>query len=234
MNAIGSSLKELHQLHTKLREAQEKLDRGPKQLTARNQLIEKKKADLDAKRQRLKQLRMGADQKSLQLKTNEAKIGELRTKLNQASTNREYDIIRHQIDADTMANSVLEDEILEALEKVDQAQIEIKQAEADIAATEKDRDRFAADFKAVEGDLQRQATELIAAIRQVERILPGDVAPTYQKLVQVHGAKAMAPVEGRACTNCYVGLTSQNYVELKSGKPLFCKSCGVLLYLPEE
>ena len=71
-------------------------------------------------KEKLLELRKSADGKSLQLKSNEAKNLDLTAKLNAASSNKEYEIISSQIEADKMANSVLEDEILEALDKVDQ------------------------------------------------------------------------------------------------------------------
>ena len=80
-------------------------------------------------KQKLKDQRGASDRKSLDLKTNEAKIADLQTKLNTSTNNREYDIIRGQIDADSSANSVLEDEILESLEKVDLCQTDIREQE---------------------------------------------------------------------------------------------------------
>ena len=77
---------------------------------------------------------MAADQKQLQLKAGEEKIKDLKRKLNAAASNREYQILKEQIAADEMANSVLEDEILEALEKIDQFQAKIAEAEAALAA----------------------------------------------------------------------------------------------------
>jgi predicted nucleic acid-binding Zn-ribbon protein len=64
--------------------------------------------------------------------------------------------------------------------------------------------------------------------------LPGYVAEQYRRLVQVHGADALASVDNKSCSNCYLTLTQQMMVELKSGKLRFCKSCGRLLYLPEK
>src|SRR5436190_2251669 len=119
MSATGAGLKQLHELHLQLREVQSQLEAGPRQIAARRQFQDKKQADLEVRRQKLKQLKMTADQKNLQLKSNETKIADLRAKQNTVTSNREYDILRGQIDADLMAKSVLEDEILEALEAVD-------------------------------------------------------------------------------------------------------------------
>lgn len=232
MSTTHSGLKQLHDLHIELREVESELELGPRQIAARKQAFEKKQAELEARRQKLKQCKVAADQKNLQLKTNEAKIAELRTKQNTVTSNKEYDIYRGQIDADTMANSVLEDEIIEALEAVDRTQIELKQFEQEVAAVETDMKKLAGQIEQKIPGLKERSERLRAQVAETEKFLPDDVADKYRRLVQVHGADALASVENKSCSNCFLSLTQQMIMELKSGKLLFCKSCGRLLYLP--
>jgi predicted CXXCH cytochrome family protein len=229
--STAANLTELHRLHLALREVQEQLVRGPRQIKAREQLSLQAQADLEAKRKLLLELRKGVDRKQLDLKTNEARIADLRRKLNTASSNREYEIISGQIDADTMANSVLEDEILELMEKVDRAQHEITAADEKAKKTAAEKQRFATEFEAGAGLLRTRCEALTAEVRQAESGLTGDVGQRYRRLVEAHGADALAPVEGGVCTSCHVQLTPQSKVLLNSGGVLFCGSCGRLLYL---
>ena len=233
MSAATAGLKRLHELHIRLQDINKQLEHGPRQVKARQQILGRKQAEVDALKAELKQTRMLADQKNLQLKTNESKIEQLRGKLNQATSNREFDIIKSQIDADTMANSVLEDEILEVLEKVDQHQQKIKQIEDDAAQTAADVRRVAQEVEAVAPKLRAQATELQTALAEAEKILPSAAMVTYRRLVLAHGAGALATVENSACTACFEILTTNYLVELNTGKFLFCRSCGRLLYRPE-
>ena len=98
----GQNLKDLHDLYLRLRETQDAVERGPRQVKARQQIVQQKQADLEALKQKQKSLKMAADQKALQLKSNEAKIIDLKSKLNQASSNKEFDILKNQVAADTM------------------------------------------------------------------------------------------------------------------------------------
>ena len=68
----------------------------------------------------MKKARKHADEKQLLLRSSEAKINDLEAKRNTAKANREYQLLGEQIDADKMAIKVLEDEILESLERVDE------------------------------------------------------------------------------------------------------------------
>ncbi len=233
MSSSSQALVKLHNLHLRLREVQEDLARGPRQVQMRTVAKQRRQAELDSARDRLKQARSTADSKNLQLKTSEAKIADLKAKLNIAATNREYEIITGQIAADTMATSVLEDEILEALTKVDQLQVEVGQSEQAVKQAELDLQNAVADAAAREPGFREQEKSLLAAVTAAERFLPPDMLPQYRRGVQAFGADAMASVENRVCQSCYVQLTAQKLVELKSGKLMFC-TCGRLLYLADK
>lgn len=224
-------LVELHALRIRLEEVQHKLDLGPRQIRSREQIVEKRNADLAKLKDDVVQAKLSADRKSLQLKTHEAKLAELNAKLNAASSNREFDIIRGQIDADTMAKSVLEDEILEALEKIDQAQSAVRDMQARVEAAKAEVVSGAAGIKADEPGLRDEAGSLTARIEALENeVVPAVLREPYRRLVQAHGAAALAAVEKGVCTGCYVKILPQSLVEVNSGKAIFCKSCGKLLY----
>lgn len=233
MSAAALALKNLHELHMRLQEVEADLARGPKQVQFRTVALQKRKAELEAAREKLKQTRGLADQKNLQLKTNEAKIADLKTKLNIAASNREYEILTGQIAADTMANSVLEDEILEALTKVDQVQVDVRQAEQAVKQAEVDLQNATSDAQAREPGLRERQKSLQSEVAAGEKFLPADITPQYRRAVQAFGAEALAAVEDKVCTSCYVQLTPQKIVELKSGKFMFCH-CGRLLYAARD
>lgn len=234
MNSTANALKDLHDLQLKLQAVQEELGRGPRQIKARQLHATKKTAEIDALKEQFKQLRVASDQKSLQLKTNESKIEQLKIKLNAAASNREFDIIRSQIDADTMANSVLEDEILEAMEKVDEAQRKIKEAEAELATVTAETRRIATEVESQAPALRARAEEVQAALKSAETCLPETILVQYRRLVQAHGAGALASIHNKACTACNAILSPNMLIELNTGKLLFCRSCGRLMYRTES
>jgi|LakMenEpi03Aug12_release.lakeMendotaPanAssembly.Ray.scaffolds.fasta_scaffold259777_2 hypothetical protein len=233
-HAQANTLPELHRLHLAIQEVQEEIDRGPRQLRARSNTTASRLAELEAQRQKQKQLKMLADQKSLQLKTNEAKLADLKGKLNQAASNREFDIIKGQIEADKVANSVLEDEILETLDKVDKAQAELKKLESDVAIAQAEEKKFASEVDQRRPSLEARLGSLREELQQAETYLPEEIRAAYQRLVQAHGASALSPVENATCTSCYVRLTPQNAVSIESGTIMFCRTCGRLLYPRKE
>jgi uncharacterized protein len=227
-----TGLKELHDLRLQLEEVTGQIEKGPRQFASRQAALAKKKAEAEAMRARLTQQKMKADQKNLQLRSNESKIHDLGGKLNAAASNREFDALKHQIEADKMANSVLEDEILEILDGCDAMQGEIREFEREVAAYEAETASLVDSIKQAEPGLKRRAEELEAQIAEAEKILPNDILPQYRRLVQNYGASALSPVQGKACGECYVSQRPQTIVELRAGKCIFC-TCGRLMYLVE-
>jgi predicted nucleic acid-binding Zn-ribbon protein len=174
-----------------------------------------------------------ADQKQLLLKSGEDKIVNLEAKLNASQSNREYQALKDQIAADKMAGSVLADEILEGLEKIDEYKLVIGQAQSKVAASKEEISKAQATVReqnqSIEVDIKRLEAELVSA----ERELPDDFREPYQRLVRSRGADAMAEVEGGVCTGCSVNLTPNLQAEVAMGRAVTCKSCGRLIYLPE-
>ncbi|QDU81128.1 Putative zinc ribbon domain protein [Polystyrenella longa] len=230
MSTTAADLKDLHELHRRLQAVQGKLEAGPKRIAAREQIVSKKETELEAARQKQKQLKMTSDQKTLQLKTNEAKIDTLKRKLNEASSNREYEIITSQIEADKVANSVLEDEILECLDGIDAQAKAIEKLQTELEASKADFGQFKTTFEATIPDLQEENDKLRSSLKEAETCIPVSERAQYQRLVAAHSDTALAAVESNACSECYTMLEPNIMVELNMGKIRFCRACGRLLY----
>ena len=231
MSTAASGLKELHQLQLRLSRIQKQLSLGPQRIENYRKNTTGMENKLEEEKEQLKQLRMLADQKALQLKTNEQKIVELTVKLHACTSNREFDIFKSQIEADTMANSVLEDEILESLDKIDQIQAIIGKFEEEFATAKQEEQRVASEVAAAEPGLNGERVEFETALKTAEGELAAQITLVYRRLVQAHSAGALAPVENKACTACFAILSPNLLVELNTGKIIFCSSCGRLLYL---
>src|SRR4029078_12829796 len=141
MSVTAAALRELHRIHQQLAELRDRLERGPKQVRAREANVAQLDARLAEARDKAKQTQMTVDRKQLDLKTGEQKVLDLRVKLNQANSNREYQSFLEQIAAAEMAGSVLSDEILEGMDKVDQLNVGVKEAEKNLAASKQELDK---------------------------------------------------------------------------------------------
>ncbi len=232
-NVNTSVLRTLHRIQRQLADLRERLDRGPRQVRAAEANVKRNEESLEKTRAEAKAMRMAADRKQLQLNSGEDKIADHRRKLNAAASNREYQALLEQIAADEMTNSVLTDEILEAMEEADAFEKNIAEAEAVLAAARKKAEDTRAEVARQEPLLRADVQRLEAELRVAESELPGDVRDLYQRVVRQKGEDALAVIENQCCGGCHqqVPLNICNQVML--GRPVACKTCGRLLYLPE-
>jgi predicted nucleic acid-binding Zn-ribbon protein len=226
-------LRTLHRIHRQLTDLRERFTRGPKQIAAaeanlakRQSLVEQAKADEKA-------FRMGLDAKQLQLKSSEAKINEFQLKRNTAQSNREYQTFTEQISAAEMANSVMMDEILEAMEETEKFKGKIAQAETELAAAKQRLDEIRKMVAEQGPTLQTDMARLEGELRAAESELPPEIRDPYQRVVKHLGEDALAPLENQYCGGCNQQITLNVYSQIMMNQPAFCKSCGRLLYQKE-
>jgi predicted nucleic acid-binding Zn-ribbon protein len=228
------TLRRLHRLHEQLRDLNERLERGPRVSTAHANNLARLEAELAEAQAKAKELRVKTDEKQVLLKSGEANVERRRRQLREANDNREYQALLDQIAADQMANSVLEDEILESMEKLDRCAAKVKEADKAVVRSREETSKIGHEWERdaplIRADIERLGAEL----RQVEGDLPGDFRDLYRRLTRAKGGNALAAILGEFCGGCnqHVPLNMVNAVML--GKPVCCKSCGRLLYMEED
>lgn len=234
MNISSAALCEIHRIHRQLSELKSRLQRGPQQVAAGQANVQNFKDAVEAAKDVVRKTRMAADEKELQLKERESRIHDMRKKLNECASNREYQTLQEQIAADEQANSVLSDEILELYEKVGVDEQGVETAEAHRRKAEEDllalRTKVDQERSSLESDVARLTQELKAC----ETALPGDVKQYYDRIVKSKADDALAELEGEVCGGCFQQVTPQMLNELGLGQFVPCKSCGRILYLPEN
>ena len=241
MPATADTLRELHLLHQRAKALRDRLTSGPKTLAAREAALANRRAALETSKKALQDAKVHQKTKEHTAQSLTTKQDDLKGKLNTVKKNDEYKAIQNEIALLKNQIDKVEGEVLDDMEKVEALEKTVKAEEADVKA-------FAADVAALKeqvesqaGGQRRQLAELETAIVEAEAIIPEDVRERYRRTVKQLGADAMAPVEYdrkaqlASCTGCFVSLTTQALNELINGHHMsFCKSCGRVLYLPEE
>ena len=234
MSVTANTLRELHRIHVQLSELTGRLKRGPRQIRVREVSLANIGDTLAEEQATVLEAKKNADSKQLDLKTGENKILDYKAKLNSASTNKEYQALLEQIAAAEMANSVLADEILETLEQIDTFEVAVADAKNNVAAAQKDLKRVQQDVtsstESIEADIKRLGGELEGA----EGSLPADFRVEYDRVIRAKQEDGMAESEDGVCTGCGQQITMNMQNELAMSRAVFCKSCGRLLYLPEN
>jgi predicted nucleic acid-binding Zn-ribbon protein len=234
MNVSDSVVRTLHQLLLQIADIKSQIERGPRQIKAAQLQVDTSKDFLQKCRDSIKQKKMEADRKQLQLREREGKIHDWEGKMNSATNNREFQAIKEQIAADTQANNVLSDEILETLEEIDALQIASKDAEEKLKIVEADKVKVDSAVAERLATLHRELARVEGNLAAEETALPADFLVDYKRLVTNRAEDAMAALDDVSCGGCYTGLTPRILDKLRMGQPFLCSSCGRLLYRPEK
>ena len=232
-NVTAAALRELYRLHSQLADLRGRLERGPKQVAAHKASVAKLEAAAAAAHQLVQDTRKAADGKQLDVKAQEEKIATWNGQLNSASSNKEYQTLQEQIAAGEMAASVLEDETLELLGRVDDLVVAAGEADKHVESGKAELAKVEENVAATSETLRSEVARLEADLEAAEKQLPGDFKGDYQRVVRARGAEGLAPSEDGVCNGCGQSITLNMQNDLALSRPVFCKSCGCLLYLPE-
>lgn len=227
-------IRTLHRIQRQLTDLRGRLAAGPRQIAAGTGKLKAAEAARDQLADELKAAQKLVDGKQLQLRSCEAKIGDLETKRNTAKTNKEYQLLGEQIEADKMAIKVLEDEILEALERVDEIRDRQPAATDLIEETTTKLETLKQRVTDETGQLEQEVTRVTGQLREAEADLTDEIRELYQRVVKHKGEDGMATVDGGCCGGCHQQLTGKMLSQLLLGQAVMCRSCGRLLYDPDQ
>lgn len=231
MVQLAEALAELHRIYRQLADLRDRMERGPKQIKLGDANVKKCEAEQQQAKDAFRAAKIAADEKQLQLRQREAKLADWQGKLMQAQNNREFQILKDQIAADNQANAVLSDEILEALERLDVLQGNIKVAGETLAKTQDELAKIRKRVEEQQQGLEEEFARVTINLKEAEAKLPEDVREDFLRVSKVRGDDAMAAVDGECCGGCYQMLTQQTLELLRQDKLNFCKACGRLIYL---
>jgi predicted nucleic acid-binding Zn-ribbon protein len=213
-----------------LTDIEDRMRRGPIQIRLVKTTEQGFLEAAEEKKQELLAAQKEARSKQAQLDDREAKLEDLRGKLNTADSNKEYQLLKDRIAADEQANSVQTDEIFETLEKIDvlKAELEtansnLEKAKSETAGIEK---KVAEEQIVLKNDDARVREELEEALKG----LHPDLRVPYERNIKSMGEDTFASTDTKTCGNCNLTLTSQTASDLLSCKPMVCNGCGSILY----
>ena len=156
-------------------------------------------------------------------------------KLRAVKTNKEYQLLLKEIEDINAKNSLIEDKMLECLDRMDEIDkiIAKKKSEysqlSDQIKTEKEN------IESEAGIDKKKLDDIRINRDQVSNLLDADLFKKYEKIKEQHqDGLAVVPVKDAVCHGCNVNLPPQLYNELFRYDSLnFCPNCQRIIYLKE-
>jgi predicted nucleic acid-binding Zn-ribbon protein len=234
MPGPASTLRELHRLHRHAEDLRTQINRGPQTVKAHEDRTAKQEELLHQAQESIKKLKVNLHDKDVSLKAQQQVVAKHEKQLNEATSRKEYDALRGEIENDKKACTKIEDEMLVIMEEIETRNLQIPEYEKAVKKGKEDIARVIDDVQTRRNEFTDRLNETLKSIHEVEVALPDDVKALYHRLVLSKGESAMSSVQGRTCSACYTEITAQNHNDLLQERLVLCKSCGRILYLPES
>src|SRR5271163_2327705 len=129
MSAPGPILRELHRLLKHAKDLQTRITQAPKTLLAYQTKTRKQEEFLHQAQERLKKLKVATHEKEVEIKTKRQQIAKYEKQLNDITSKKEFDALKHEIATVLAAIGALEDEILAEMEEAEGQAAELPELE---------------------------------------------------------------------------------------------------------
>jgi predicted nucleic acid-binding Zn-ribbon protein len=194
-------------------------------------LISGLRGQLDEAKKNVINFQLAKKQKELDLETHEVQIRKHNTELNTIKNNDTYKALLAEIDGAKKANSQLENDILDIMEKIDAENIAAKEKEKELKQKEAG---IESDIKCLEDDLTKinaEIAKLEGERGQFAQGIPPDVLKRYDWIRESREGIAVVPIDGDNCCGCNMQLRPQVVNEVLRGQDfVMCDSCSRILY----
>jgi predicted nucleic acid-binding Zn-ribbon protein len=235
MNQLNQDLLELQRIDIRIEAVEGFLDSLPEkrsELAADRNESEKR---IENKRSELEEAKKELRGKERQLKDGEERLKQVQAKLNQVKTNKEYEAALKEIEDQKQANGDLEEKILRLYDKVEEAEAQRVELEAEWNERVEDFDRREKELEekafSAKAELEDQRGKRSGLVESIDSVSLGH----YEK-VRKHSGRGVARAESEVCQGCHRHIPAQVYNEvLKGDRMITCNNCSrILIHTDEE
>lgn len=229
-----SFLVEVQKIDIEISSLEKEKELKPLVLDSYRREIEEKEEELKSLEKEIKSLKVEIKEKELELKSAEEEIKSLHQKLLQVKTNKEYKAILNEITGKKADNSLIEDNILALMEKLDQKELSLNRVKEELKIAEQkfleEERKVKREIAQLESEIDKKNAQRKEAAVKVEQ----ELLLVYERLLKSRGGIAIVPVINDACGGCHLSLRAQIINEIKkSDKLVYCEGCSRILYLNE-
>ena len=228
-------LKRLQSLKSKINELKESQELRKQDVQKKKTQIEDNKALAEEKHEEKLSRQKEIDRKELDLKTDEGEITKYNVQLNSIKTNKEYTALCTEIGSKKADMSILEDEILNTMSRLESVNEEYNRLQEDLRREEESLKVL---IESVDADVRKTDIEIEKIQNDQKKYIDAldeNSLKHYNRLSNIKGGKAVVAVIGNVCGGCSMNITTQTLNSLMGGKELvFCQSCSRILYLEEK
>ena len=231
MNQNLSPLIELQKLDLRIMEITEQRRKIPERLHA----VE---APLREAKQSLQEMSAAVDASVKERRAHErdveaqdAHTDKMRARLSELKTNKEYQAHLFELQMANKKKSEIEDKVLACMEKIEQLQGTVKEAQDKVRAAEEVFNKEKQVLDELESRLSAELAELESQQRDRSANVEPGLLARYTKLKAARKDQPLAAIKGGMCAGCRLQIPPQLVAEVKRSQDLHtCPYCHRMLY----
>lgn len=230
-----NNLVKLQTIDSEIYALKEEKESKPQEIRGLEVSFEEKKQYLAAIEQNLLDIQKEKKEEELELASKEENGKKLKIQLYALKTNKEYQAMLQQIN-DTKADaSVIEDKILELLEKIDKVKIDIEREKVRLKEEEK---AFTGQKQKVEERIKTIDSRLMQLEAQRKQVVPdidSKIVSQYERILPSRDGLAIVTVKDNSCQGCNMFVPPQviNLIKMYE-RIVTCEVCNRILYIQDE
>jgi len=188
-------------------------------------------AALDTVKTRIAESQTGRREVERDLAAVQSRLSKFKNQLMEVKTNKEYQAMQKEMSVAEQEISDLETRMLERMEEADSLAIELKTAQAALAAEQaeitRERQALERERGTVADDLKRLSDERA----RTAALVSAEALALFERLAHSRRGLAMAEARDGLCTVCHVRLRPQVFNEARRNAGIVqCDSCTRILY----
>jgi len=232
-NTITDQIKtllEMQGLDLQINSIEERLKEIPLKIQEKWKKVREKEEEVSRIKKEIEKTILQRKEKELELETNQQTIKKYQVQLYQVKTNKEYASLLHEIEDLKRKNSLLEDEIIELMEKTESGEEVLQREKEELEKLKEKVKNEEEEGKKEMEKLKKEEDELMEKKNALAKEVRGDLLNRYEKLIKSRGT-ALAKVINGVCGGCHLQLPPQVVSEVRSGrKVVTCERCSRILY----
>ena len=228
-----SQVQLLYRLQKMDTEIQEKKQRLADVLRAQRETAALRQARQEAETaaDQLHKLRSQQTDLSLELESlnTKAKRSERRLYSGKVTNPKELSDLQSEIDSLGRRRAALEDEMLEVMIALEEAEEEKTAADARLAKVERSWEKSQASLRNERQELALSLQKLMAERKKHADLLAEPTRADYEGLLQRKNGQAVAVLRGNMCVGCRTTVSSQYVRDVRESQLVHCPNCGRIL-----
>jgi uncharacterized protein len=229
------ALVQLQEIDSQIYKLNDEKTSKPAQVEVLKLAFEEKKKSLTLSEKAYLDAQKEKKDRELELAAKEENTKKLQGQLYQLKTNKEYNTMLSQIQDSKADGSLVEDKILEAMDKIERTKAAVEDEKKKLADEEK---IFNDQKKKVELELKEIDDRLATLGSQRQQLLPGiekNILTQYERILHNKNGLAIVAVKDSTCKGCHMSLPPQVTNSIQAYDHMItCDVCNRILYIPHD